>query len=116
MFVIAEDQCEQIFLSICSELSLSLLNFFHYPFPILPGYPKTVTADEVPCFFVVRTTMRKEPISCSQFPLITEWFRYDAFIYQILLFLIPLWDGSLIAPWPQLVVIFLLVGIYLVLF
>jgi hypothetical protein len=49
MFVIAEDQCEQIFLSIWSELSFSLFNFFYYFFPIFPGYPKTVTADKVPC-------------------------------------------------------------------
>jgi hypothetical protein len=49
MFVIAEDQCEQVFLSIWSELSFSLFNFFHYFFLIFPRYPKTVTADKVPC-------------------------------------------------------------------
>jgi hypothetical protein len=49
LFIIPEGQCEQVFLSTWSELSLSLFNFFHYFFPIFPGYPKTVTADKVPC-------------------------------------------------------------------
>jgi hypothetical protein len=54
VFVIPEDQCEQVFLSIWSELSLTLFNFFHYFFPIFPGYPKTITADKGP--LLVRCT------------------------------------------------------------